>query len=120
MSDEFKGLNLKTTNRQQVEEVPYGMYVWQTPDGEVLGDDEGNVMNVFCMKGDRRAMAALADAARHYGFPEGKAIWWSGKRRVTDEELQEQEMREKLGLEPDPLNPAALRDEMRAKQAYGG
>lgn len=113
------GLNLKTTNRQQVEEVPYGMYVWECSDGEILGDDDGNVMNVFCMKGDRRAIAALADAARHYGFPEGRPVWWSGKRRVTDEELQEQEMREKLGLEPDPLSPAALRDELRAKKAHG-
>lgn len=113
------GLNLKTTNRQQVEEVPYGMYVWECSDGEILGDDDGNVMNVFCMKGDRRAIAALTDAARHYGFPEGRPVWWSGKRRVTDEELQEQEMREKLGLEPDPLSPAALRDELRAKKAHG-
>lgn len=107
---------LTTTNREVIEEVPYGMYVWQTPDGEVLGDDDGNVMNVFCMKGDRRAIAALADAARHYGFPEGKPVWWSGKRRVTDEELQEQQTREKLGLTPDPLDYGAIRDEMRAKR----
>lgn len=106
---------LKTTNRQMVEEVPYGMYVWQTPDGEVLGDGDGNVMNVFCMKGDRKAIAALADAARHYGFPEGTPVWWTGKRRITDEELEEQQMRERLGLTPDPLDYGAIRDEMRAR-----
>lgn len=113
------GLNLKSTNRQQVEEVPYGMYVWVNPDGEVFADDDNNVMNVFCMKGDRRAIEALTEAARHYGAGPGQPVWWSGKRRITDEELQEQMMREKLGLEPDPLNPAAIRDEMRAKKAYG-
>ena len=118
MSEEFKGLQLKTTNRQQVEEVPYGMYVWQTPDGEVLGDEDGNIMNVFCMKGDRRAIAALADAARHYGFPEGKPVWWTGKRRITDEELEEQQMREKLGLTPDPLDYGAIKDEMRARNLH--
>jgi hypothetical protein len=107
---------LKTTNRQMVEEVPYGMYVWQTEDGEVLGDGEGNVMNVFCMKGDRRAIAALAEAARHYGFPEGKPVWWSGKRRVTDEELEEQQMRERLGLTPDPLDYGAIRDKILEEQ----
>lgn len=117
MSDELKGL--KTTGRQEVEEVPYGMYVWVNPEGEVFGDDDGNVMNVFCMKGDRRAIAAITDAARYHGAGEGKVMWWSGKRQITDEELQEQLMREKLGLEPDPLNPAALRDELRAKKAYG-
>lgn len=110
---------IRTTNRQLVEEVPYGMYVWETPDGEVLGDGDGNVMNVFCMKGDRKAIAALANAARHYGFAEGKAVWWSGKRRISDEELEEQQMREKLGLVADPLDAGAIRDEMRAKKANG-
>ena len=114
MDEEFKGL--KTTNRQQVEEVPYGMYVWETPDGEVLGDGDGNVMNVFCMKGDRRAIAALAEAAKYYGHEEGKPVWWSGKRRVNDEELAEQEMRERLGLTPDPLDYGAIMDELRSRK----
>lgn len=109
----------KTLNRQQVEEVPYGMYVWRLPDGEVLGDGDGNIMNVFCMKGDRKAIAAITDAARHYGFPEGAPEWWSGKRRITDEELEEQQMRERLGLIPDPLDIGALRDEARSKKAHG-
>lgn len=110
------GLRLKTTGRKAVEETPWGMYVWKTPDGEVLGDDDGNIMNVFCMKGDRKAIAALADAARHYGFAEGEPVWWSGKRRINDEELEEQTMREKLGLTPDPLDYGALRDEERSKK----
>lgn len=109
----------RTTNREVVEEVPYGMYVWQTPDGEVLGDSDGNIMNVFCMKGDRRAIAAITEAARHYGYPEGKPVWWSGKRPITDEEYEEQLMREKLGLTPDPLDIGAIRDEMRAKRLNG-
>ena len=109
----------RTTNRQQVEEVPYGMYVWQNPDGDIFADDDGNVMNVFCMKGDREAIRALSEAARYYGAGEGKPVWWSGKRRVTDEELEEQEMRERLGLEPDPLSPAALKDAERMKHFHG-
>lgn len=112
-------MELKTNNRQVVEEVPYGMYVWETEDGEVLGDGDGNIMNVFCMKGDRTAIAAITDAARHYGYPDGKAVWWTGKRPITDEELQEQEMREKLGLEPDPLNYGAIRDEARSSKQHG-
>ena len=91
------------------------MYVWQNEDGEIFGDDDGNVLNVFCMKGDRRAMKALSDAARYYGAGEGKPIWWSGKRPVTDEELAEQEMRQKLGLIPDPLDYAAVTEEMKEK-----
>lgn len=110
---------LKSLGKQVVEEVPYGMYVWQTPDGEVLGDEDGNVMNVFCMKNEQWARDAIADAARHYGFPEGEAVWWSGKRRISDEELEEQELRAKFGLEPDPLNVAAIRDEQRERKANG-
>lgn len=112
MDESLKGL--KTTGKKVVEEVPYGMYVWQTPDGEVLGDDDGNVMNVFCMKGDRKAINAITDAARYYGFPEGKPVWWSGKRPITDDELAEQEMRERMGLVPDPLDYAAIRDQEMA------
>ena len=95
------------------------MYVWEMPDGEILGDGDGNIMNVFCLKGDQKAIRALADAARHYGIDEGQPVWWSGKRRINDEELQEQEMREKLGLTPDPLDYGALKDEMRARQNNG-
>lgn len=109
-------MRLKTTNKQFVEEQPWGLYVWRCPDGEVLGDDEGNIMNVFCMKGDRKAIAALADAARHYGFEEGQPEFWSGKRRISDEELEEQEMRARMGLVPDPLDIGAIRDEQRGRR----
>lgn len=112
-------MSFNTTNKQIIEEVPYGMYVWECSDGEVLGDDEGNVMNVFCMKGDRKAIDVITQAARHYGFPDGKAVWWSGKRPITDEELQEQQTREKLGMIADPLDYGAIRDEMRAKKQHG-
>lgn len=114
---ENKGLT--TTNRQVIEETSWGMYVWQTPDGEVLGDADGNIMNVFTTKGNRKSIQALADAARHYGFPEGKAVWWPGKRRITDEELEEQQARERWGLVPDPLDIGALRDEARARKNNG-
>lgn len=110
---------LKTTNREEIEEVPYGMYVWVNPEGHVFADDDGNVMNVFCMKGDREKIQALREAARYYGAGEGKPVWWSGKRRIDDEELQKQQEREALGLVPDPLDYGAIKDEMRQLQAHG-
>lgn len=122
--DEHATINLMsnagliTTNREAVEEVPYGMYVWQNPDGEIFSDGDGNVMNVFCLKSDRRAVQAIIEAARHYGAGEGKPLWLSGKRRITDEELEEQQMRERLGLTPDPLDVGAMKDAELARSRH--
>lgn len=112
----------KRTGRRFVEEVPYGMYVWEIEeDGEtkILGDGDGNIMNVFCMKGDRKALDAITQAARHYGYPDGKAVWWSGKRPISDEEYEEQLARERMGLTPDPFDYAAIKDEERALRQNG-
>jgi hypothetical protein len=118
--DNIENNPFETKGITEVEEVPWGMYVWETPDGEVLGDGDGNVMNVFCMKGDKRAIEAIKDAARHYGFPDGKVKWLSGHRPVTDEEYAEQEMRQRLGLVPDPLDYAAIRDQERYLNRQNG
>jgi hypothetical protein len=115
-----QGLNLKTTRKQEVEEVPYGMYVWELPTGEILGDDEGNVMNCFVWeKKDRpKAVAAIKQAAKSYGFPEGKAVWWSGRRPIDDEELERQLERAKEGFTPDPLDIAGIRAEAQELKLY--
>lgn len=106
----------RRASRKIIDDGPrYGMYVWELPDGEIAGDGDGNIMNVFCMRGDRKAIEALADAAKHYGFPDGKPLWWAGKRRISDEELEEQQTRERLGLTPDPLDFGAYRDELRSR-----
>lgn len=111
-------MSLKTTNRQVIREVPWGMLVWQLPTGEFLTDDEGNFMHVFCSDLNkerlRAAKEALTDAAKHYGFPEGKAIFWGGRRPITDEQLEEQLARANAGLVPDPLDLAAITDEAKA------
>lgn len=113
MKDEL-GFELKTIGKKIVEETAWGVYVWQTPDGEILGDDDGNFMLIRSVKGDREKIQKLADAAKHYGYPEGKAVFWSGKRPITDEELEEQLQRAAAGLVPDPLDIGAIRDEARS------
>lgn len=115
-------MKLTTTNRQEVEEYPWGVYVWEIEeDGvkKILADEDGNFMLIQSMKGNRERVKMLADAARHYGFSEGRAVFWSGKRPITDEEYEEQLMREKLGLVPDPLDIAAIREEEEAKRLNG-
>lgn len=110
---------MRTTNRQVLKEVPWGVYVWQLPTGEFLADDDGNFMLVYCEEGNQNAITALADAAKHYGFAEGKAVYWSGKRPITDEEYEQQLARAKAGLIPDPLDIAAIREE-EAFRRHGG
>jgi len=112
-------MNLNTTGKSIVEEYSYGMYVWQLPDGTVLADDDDNVMNVFCMKGDRKAIAAITEAAKYWGFPEGQPTWWAGKRRINDEELEHQRAREAAGLVPDPFDFAAIKEEEKALRQHG-
>lgn len=105
-------MSLKTTGRKTVKEAPWGMYVWQTPDGEYLADEQGRFMHVFCEEGNRAAIKALTDAAKGYGFPEGRAVYWSGKRPISDEEYEHQLARAQAGLVPDPLDMGAIKDEM--------
>lgn len=113
-------MSIKTTNKSFVKEVPWGVYVWQLPTGEFLADEEGNFMLVFCQEGDRNAIKAITDAAKSFGFPEGQAVYWSGKRPITDEEYEHQLARAKAGLVPDPLDIGAIRDEERAMRQQNG
>jgi len=112
-------MKLKTTNRRQVDEVPYGTYVYRCVDGEYLGDDEGRMMCIFGFKNDKEKIKKMVEAAKHYGFTDGSVEFWSGHRPVTDEEYAEQEMRQKLGLIPDPLDYGAHMDELKSKRKYG-
>jgi hypothetical protein len=91
-----------------VEEVNYGLYVWQMPDESVVMDEDGNYLSIKSMRGDIRQIKKLKQAAKNYGIDEGKPIFFSGHRQVTDEELQEQKQRAELGLVPDPRDLPAM------------
>ena len=101
---------MKTTRKQIVEEVPWGVYVWEMPDGRWIGDDEGNFLNIAAMKGDQKRIQQLKDAVRSYGITEGNPFYLSGHRQVTDEEFEEQKRRMTFGLIPDEMDIAALRE----------
>ncbi len=105
-------MNLKTTRKQIVEEVGYGVYVWEMPDGKWVGDDQGNFLNISSMKGDRKRMQQLKDAVRQYGITEGKPYFLAGHRQVTEEEFEEQKRRMAFGLIPDELDVPAFREEL--------
>lgn len=103
---------MKTTRKQIVEEVSYGVYVWEMPNGQWIGDDEGNFLNIASMKGDKRRIQELKDAVRSYGIVEGKPYFLAGHRQVDDEEFENQKRRMAFGMIPDELDVPAFREGM--------
>lgn len=102
-----------------VEEVNYGLYVWQMPDESVVMDEDGNYLSIKSMRGDIRQIKKLKQAAKNYGIDEGKPIFFSGHRQVTDEELQEQKQRAELGLVPDPRDLPAMMEYVKEMRDSG-
>jgi hypothetical protein len=101
-----------------IEEVSFGLYVWQMPDGRIVANDEGSFLNVASFKGDSVKINMLVDAVRHYGITEGKAKFLAGHRRVTDDEYQEQLQRLQWGLVPDEYDVPAIVEEQRARANF--
>jgi hypothetical protein len=93
-----------------VEETRLGIYVWEMPDGRWIGDDEGNYLSVTSMKGNKSKIDALATEVASYGISEGRPLFLSGRRKINDEEFQEQHQRLKWGLTPDPLDIGVYKD----------
>lgn len=97
-----------------VEEHDWGVYIWETPEG-VLVDEQHRVLNIPAQKDDLRAMAKLQRAAASYGYPEGKAVFKPGRRRVSDSEYDDQMERLTEGKTPDPYDPGVAKDAARKK-----
>lgn len=102
---------MKTVGKRVVEETDLGLYVWTMPDGRLVGDDEGNFLNIPSRKGDRQKIELLRQVVRSYGVEEGQALFLPGRRRITDEEFEEQKARQAAGLVPDPYDVAALKEQ---------
>lgn len=113
-------MKLTTTNKQVVEEVPWGTYVFKLKTGEYLGDGEERLLCIFAFKGDSSRIQQLVDAVRKlgYGPNDGNIEYWSGQRPISDEEFEEQMNRQKLGLVPDPLDYGAIMDEMKSARHH--
>lgn len=101
-------MRLITTNKKQVEEVSYGVYLWKMPDGTFVGDDAGHFLMVASTKGNQQRIDAMKNAVREFGITEGHAFFMSGNRPVTDEEYEEQRQRLLFGLTPDTQDVPAI------------
>ena len=104
---------MKTTRREFIDESPFGVYVWQMPDGKIVGDDEGRFLSINSVKGDITKMTALTNAVKEFGIEVGKPLFLAGNRKVSDEEYEEQKSRMEDGLVPDQLDVPSLIEDMK-------
>jgi hypothetical protein len=102
-----------------VEEVSYGTYLWEMPDGKLVTDEEGNYMCIYAIKGDVNKIKELRDFAKHYGLEEGKPVWFSGHRPVSQEEYENQKQRMEWGLVADEWDIPALKEDLVQKKKMG-
>lgn len=102
-----------------IEEAKYGVYVWEMPNGQWIGDDEGNFLCVAAMKGSEVKLKMLREAVQHYGITDGKPVFLSGHRKVTEEEFETQKQRASWGLIPDEYDIPALVSEQIYKERHG-
>jgi hypothetical protein len=96
-----------------------GIYVWQLPDGRFFTDGQNNVLNIPSMRGDTTKVTQLIQAASHYGQPEGKAVFFAGTARITDEEYSVQLDRMKQGFIANPNDLGALIAAKQTLEAHG-
>ncbi len=95
-----------------IDETEFGLYLWETQDGKLVCDEDANYLNIPSVKGDKKKIKLLELAAKDCGIIGGKAVFFSGNRRVTDEEYEHQRQRMEWGLIPDELDYGAAREEV--------
>jgi hypothetical protein len=98
-----------------IEETDYGLYLWEMPDGSIIADDDKNFLNIPAHRGDMSKIKIIKETVQSFGIHEGKPLFISGHRRVTDEEYEYQKQRLNWGLIPDELDYGVARDELLAK-----
>lgn len=104
---------------KHVEEDAYGLYIWVDGQGRRIADADNNTLNIPSKKGDRAKIEALRQAAKHYGIMDGKPVFLSSRRRVTDAEHEYQQERLRAGLVPDPLDFHAMEEELKYAKKHG-
>ena len=102
-----------------VDEVNYGVYVWKVTGRGLLVNEDGDPLRIASMRGDMRKISQLSKAAAHYGFPDGEAVFWSGRRAISDSEYEEQMARHASGQLADPYDIPALIEQSKRENGRG-
>jgi hypothetical protein len=97
-----------------------GIYVWQLPSGKYFTDGEGNALSIESMINDTAKIKELTEAAAYYGQPEGKPVFFSNVKKISDEEYSEQQDRMAQGFIPSANDLGALIAAKNTYNLYGG
>ncbi len=96
-----------------------GIYVWQLPSGKYFTDGEGNALSIESMINDTAKIKELTEAAAYYGQPDGKPVFFSNVRKISDEEYSEQQDRMAQGFIPSQNDLGALIAAKNTQALYG-
>lgn len=96
-----------------------GIYVWQLPSGKYFTDGDGNALSIESMINDQAKIKEITEAAAYYGQPEGKPVFFSNVRKISDEEYSEQVDRMSQGLIPSNNDLGALIAAKKTMDTYG-
>lgn len=97
----------------------FGTYVWYKANGKPFTDGNGSVLSIEGMKDDKARIKELSDAAKYYGQPEGRAVFFPNTKKISDEEHSEQLDRMKQGLIPNLNDLGAVIAAKKTLDAYG-
>jgi len=109
------------TKIQVVEEKfsNYGTYIWHKLNGKAFTDGQGGALSIESMRDDHSRIKELEDAAKYWGQPEGKAVFYPNMKKISEEEHSEQVDRMSQGLIPNLNDIGALIAAKKTLNAYG-
>ncbi len=97
----------------------FGTYVWMKPNGKPFMDSDKNVLSIEGMKDDKAKIKELADAAKYWGQPDGRAVFYPNMKKISDEEHSEQVDRMSQGLIPSMNDLGAVIAAKKTLELYG-
>lgn len=97
----------------------YGTYVWHKPNGKAFTDGQGNALSIESMNNDQTRITELENAARYWGQPEGKAVFYPNMKKISEEEHSEQVDRMANGLIPSMNDIGAVMAAKKTLAEYG-
>lgn len=97
----------------------FGTYVWMKPNGKPFMDADKNVLSIEGMKDDKNKIKELADAAKYWGQPEGRAVFYPNMKKISEEEYSEQVDRMNQGLIPSMNDLGAVIAAKKTLELYG-